>query len=138
MTTEWTHEAHLIVRASDATTQNRTTLAECLSLNGSLESTVDELKMFDIGGVYRFSLSGSLPAQAYGVIMPVKVEMRDCFAAFIPTLTDARYFVIRREDDVLVLTNSGVTVVPQPNWSRAKTLQALNAEFGLQLIPEAE
>lgn len=130
--TEWKWRAYFFIRAVDATTTNKNTLAQIYVDHGGMEILVNELKMFT--APVKLSTTGQLPAQAFGFNSPVKLEMRDDFKALLDTLTGARYGIVRYDDLGLVLTNfPGITPTGQVvTWETA--LQRLNAEFGLQVI----
>lgn len=126
MTTQWTHILHFVVVAADNTAANRQAFAEFLANNGSGESVDDEKLMFNT--VTRLSVSGNLPAQGYGLSVPVKPAIRQAFENFASTLTNYRYFAVRQSDGVLALTNSAYVSPPVADFGRADVLQAINAE----------
>jgi hypothetical protein len=131
----------MVVLESLNTAQNRQAFADIFADNGSGELASDEIKMFS--SVVKLSVSGSLPAQGFGLSSPVKPAMRSALEAFIETLGNGcRYFAVRQSDNMLVLTNSGVLTPPVANFTRGDVLTAINDErvnvFGLnpwQVIP---
>jgi hypothetical protein len=136
MTTQWTHILHMVVLENLNTAQNRQTFADIFADNGSGELDSNEIKMFN--SVVKLSVSGSLPAQGFGLSSPVKPAMRSALEAFIETLGNGcRYFAVRQSDNMLVLTNSGVLTPPVANFTRGDVLAAINAErvniFGLNV-----
>lgn len=136
--TEWKYRLIFFIRAADATTENKQKVADYLANNGSMETSANELKMFD--NVQKFSLSGSLPAQAFGFNLPVKPAMRDAIGNFIQTLTNPKWAVIANtklvnaEDHELLATNFDLEPSGQiVTWENA--LAYLENELGLKWIP---
>jgi hypothetical protein len=137
MTTEWKWRLFLFVRASDATTENKRTVAKYLANNGSMETVEDEMKMF--ASCVRLSTSGESPAQAFGMNLAVKPAMREAIVNFLSTLDRPRYAVLANtelenyQDTELMATNFPVTPNGQlVTWQMA--LNYLEAEFGLIVI----
>lgn len=140
MMTDWKWRIFLFVREADNTPENRQALASIYVNNGGMETLVNELKMFD--NVVRFSVSGGLPAQAFGVNTPAKTAMRDDFKTLMDSLTNARYMVVANTelpnyaDGEYILTNFSIDPVGQiVTWT--DTLTHINDEFGLNVIPPA-
>lgn len=117
-------EIHFLIAASEATSAGKTAVGSCLSDWGSLSSIADEIRIFD-NGLYRLSVSGELPAQVFGIVIPANCDQKTCLKRFFATLTGTLWFDIN-DDNTLIDTNSTVAVVPAVNWTRAQTLQALN------------
>lgn len=141
MTTLWKWRIFLFVRRVDATTANKTALASIYVNHGSGETLENELRMFD--SVVKFSTTGALPAQVYGINLTAQTAMKDEFVAFVRTLTDARWAVVANTtlpqyaDGELVATNFPVTPNGQiVDWETAK--QYLFNHYGLREIPPAE
>lgn len=140
--TLWKWRLDLAAAENQNTPANKNTLSDCLANNGSYATTTDEVKMFD--RAVKLSTSGTLPVQARAISVPVKVDMRDCMTAFLDGLSSARWFGVRVSDGVLIATNSlsKLAVVGTPDWTRAKSLQAINDERNdnsqppLQVIPD--
>lgn len=144
MTTLWRWRMYLFVRSVDATQANKLVLAHVYTDNGSMESVQDEVRALD--HPVRLSVSGELPAQAYGLNTPLKTAMRADMQTFLDGLTNARYVVVANtklpnyRDSEFVLTNFPD---PEPDptgkivtWQAA--LNFVNREFGLQVIPDPE
>ncbi len=127
MTTQWLWRGYLFIRSVDNTAQNRTDFANAFANNGSMETVVNERKLFD--GAIRFSTTGEDPVQAFGINTAVKKDMRDDLKAILDNLTNARYAVVANvahgqwEENELALTNfPGVTPSGQiANWIRITT-----------------
>jgi len=138
MTTKWLWRGYLFIRSVDNTAQNRTDFAQAFVNNGSMETVINERKLFD--SAVRFSTTGSLPVQAFGINTAVKKDMRDDLKTILDNLTNARYVVVANvahgpwEENELALTNfPGVTPSGQiATWQAALTF--LENEFGLQVI----
>lgn len=126
MTTTWQWRLDLAVAESQNTQTNRDALCDCLANNGSYATRIQEAEMFN--RVVRLSVTGALPVQAFGLTIPVKQAMRDCFETFLAGLSSARWFAVRVSDDTLVLTNSAFAVVGTSPWTRNDSLQAINEE----------
>lgn len=84
MTTLWLYRLYIVVRADLVTPARKTVVARMFSDNGSLETVVNEAKMLD--NAVRLSVSGNLPAQAYGVSTPVQLSMRDAIRDLVVSL----------------------------------------------------
>lgn len=142
MTTQWLWRIYLFIRSVDNTAQNRTDFAEAFVNNASMETVVNERKLFD--AAVRFSVTGDEPATALGINTAAKKEMRDDLKIVLDNLTNARYAVVANiahgswEEHELALTNfPGVTPSGQiVSWQTALTF--LENEFGLQVIPSEE
>jgi hypothetical protein len=124
--TLWQWRLDLAVAQAQNTQTNRDALCDCLANNGSFATRLQEANMFN--SVVRLSVSGELPVQAFGLTIPVKQDMRDCFEQLLNGLSSARWFAVRVSDDTLLLTNSAFATVGTPDWSRADSLQAINDE----------
>lgn len=138
--TDWKWRLMLFVRAVDVTAGRKAAFGQAVADNGSGEALSEESKMFD--SVVKLSISGSAPAQVYGVSMPVKLEMRNALKALLEALPQARYVITANTDlpefadAELVATNFSVTPSGQiVQWADA--LAYLGSEFGLQPIEEA-
>lgn len=137
--TYWKWNLYIFVKASDVTEQMKTDLANIMANNNSGQSYEDEFAMFD--SISKFSTSGNLPAQVYGINVPVKNRMRDTFLSYFQSYPDLRYVVFANskltnyEDRELVATNFDITPSGQiVTWILAK--QYLNNEYGLIEIIE--
>lgn len=141
----------LFVKESDVTPENKAAFAAIFATNGSGETIADESKLFD--NVLRLSVSGELPAQVYGLAVPLKPEMREPMEGFLDTLSQSRYYVVRnlvlqpgQFIGQLMKTNDAIEplVVPgQPPWDTTPftlqdALDDLYADRGLQLIGNGE
>lgn len=139
--TLWKFRIYIFIRAVDVTLANKQAFAQIYVNNGGMETLENEMKCFD--SVKKFSLSGELPAQVYGLSTPAKLEMRDAFKAMLDQLTDARYAVVANTtlaeyaENELILTNFPVTPNGQiVTWETACTY--LYNEYGLIEIPDLE
>lgn len=132
----------LFIRAADATPANKEAFGAIFANNGGMESAENEAKAFE--GPVRLSVSGELPAQAFGVNTAIKAGMQQPLRDFLDTLTNARYVVVANtelenyRDGEFILTN-----FPDPDpdpTGRIVTWKAmlgyLNSELGLQVIPD--
>lgn len=135
--TDWLWRGYLFIRSVDNTAQNRTDFANAFVDNGSMETVLNERKLFN--GVTRFSTTGNEPVIAFGINTAAKKEMRDDLKVILDNLTNARYTVVANvahgpwEENELALTNFPVTPSGQiVTWETALTF--LNNEFGLQVI----
>jgi hypothetical protein len=135
------------VRADDVTPENKAVFAAIFSDNGSGETYENEAKLFD--SVLRLSVSGELPAQVFGIVVPVKPVMREALEDFIETVPQSRYYGVRnlvlngnQFVGQLLKTNDAIEplVVPgEPPWDTTPftlqdALDDLYADRGLQLI----
>ncbi len=137
--TDWLWRIYLFIRAVDNTAQNRTDFANAFVNNGSMETLVNERKLFN--GAVRFSMDGNEPVIAFGINTAAKKEMRDDLKVILDNLTNARYAVVANiahgqwQENELALTNFPITPSGQiVHWQNALTF--LDNEFGLQVIPE--
>lgn len=147
---QWKVRVMLFVRAADNTAQNRQTFGGIYANNGSGETVENEAKLFD--APIRLSTSGVAPAQAFGIETAVLVpDMRDDMRAFLDTLPQVRYYVVRnipndnRFTGELILDNLTAagrqTLVGVAPWdttpfTMADALADIKAERGLLVIPE--
>lgn len=137
MTTTWLWRIYLFIRQQDNTAQNRTNFANAFVDNGSLETLVNERKLFN--SVVRLSISGNEPAQVFGISTVAKTSMRNDLKTVLDGLTNARYGVVASvahsswQENELAITNFPVTPSGQiVTWQNVLTF--LNNEFGLQVI----
>ena len=142
--TDWKYRIYLFVRAVDATSENKRAFAQIFVDNDGLETLQNELRAFD--APVKLSVSGELPAQAYGLNTAVKPAMRDGLKTFLDGLTNARYVVVANtelrnyRDGEFVMTNF-VDPDSDPTGkivSWEATLRFLNREFGLQVIKDSD
>ena len=131
------------MQASDVTQNTKEQIAGFLSNNGSGQSFEEEMEMF--GSVLKYSQSGELPAQVFGIGIPAKLEMKDAFINLMQQLNNARYVVIANSrlydleylDRELIATNFDIT--PNGQIVDLDIINTyLNHEFGLNQIPEPE
>ncbi len=135
---DWQWRVMFVVRAADATTANRNTIAQTYVDHGGMETLNNELRMFT--SPVKLSTTGNLPAQAYAFNTPAKTAMRSDFKGLLDTLTNARYVVVANKptngfrDGEFVLTNvPGLTPSGQIiTWDNVLTY--LFNEFGLRVI----
>jgi len=145
----WKVQTMLFVRAADNTAQNRQTFGDIFANNGSGETSENEAKLFD--AAIRLSTSGVAPAQAFGLQTALLTpDMRDDMRAFLDTLPQVRYYVVRNvpgtgfTGELILdnLTDAGrQTLVGTAPWdttpfTMTDALADIEAERGLLVIPD--
>jgi hypothetical protein len=134
MATQWIGRAYIAMPVSAINATLRNNIANAFVNNGSMETNINERKLFD--AVTRLSASGSLPATAVTIGTPIKAAMRDELAALVEAVPSARVMVVNADTFAVIRTNvSGVSVGTVVTWNQWIT--GLFNRYGLIVIQES-